>query len=103
MVLTDISYITIGDAFVLMQNNARANAGRVSMTFLDDEGISVTNWLTRSPDLNPVEHTWYILAGRIRRRQHYPENVQNLIDALVQELQAVPHEYATSSSGVGKR
>ena len=46
----------IGDAFILMQDNARAHTARLSMTFLDDEGSTVMNWPARSPDLNPIEH-----------------------------------------------
>ena len=80
----------IGDAFILMQYNARTHAAQVSMTFIDDTGISVMKWPARSPDTNTTEHTWAILSWRFRQRPHHPENVQNRIDALVQELQAIP-------------
>ena len=73
-----------------MQDNACAHTAQVSMTFIDDTGIIVMNWPARSPDLNPIEHTWGILSRRIRQRQHHPENVQTLVDALVQKLQATP-------------
>ena len=33
----------IGDALILMQDNARAHTAQVYMTFLDDKGISVMN------------------------------------------------------------
>ena len=81
----------IGDTFMLMQDNARAHTARVSTTFLDDEGINVMNWPARSPDLNPIEHAWDMLSRRIGQRQHPPESVQSLTDALVQEWQAIPH------------
>ena len=41
----------IGDAFILMQDNARAHIAQVYMSFLDDKGISVMNRLARSPHL----------------------------------------------------
>ena len=45
----------IRDAFILIQDNARAQIVMVSMAFRDVEGISVMNWLTISPDLNAIE------------------------------------------------
>ena len=30
---------------------------RCYMTFIDDKCISVMNWMARSPDHNPIEHT----------------------------------------------
>ena len=75
----------IGDAFILIQDNGRVHTVRVSMNFIDVEGSSVMNMLTMSPDLNTMEHNWYILSRHIRRRPHHPDNVQNLIDALVQK------------------
>ena len=79
----------IGDTFMLMQDNARAHTARVSTTFLDDEGINVMHLPARSP---------YMLSRRIGQRQHPPESVQSLTDALVQEWQAIPHNDFRGSS-----
>ena len=51
----------IGDAFILMQDNALARTVRVSITFVDDEAINLMNWPARSPklNLNLTEHTLY--------------------------------------------
>ncbi len=73
-----------------MQDNARAHTVRVSMNFLEDEGIAVMDWPARSPDLNPIGHVWDMLSRRVRQRLHPPENAQNLTNALVQEWQAIP-------------
>ena len=79
----------IVDSLILMQDNACPNTDRVSLAFLDDEGISVMNWPTSYADLNPIEHTWGILSRRIRQWPHHPGNVENRIDALVPELLAI--------------
>ena len=79
----------IGDAFILMLYNARARAAQVPMTFIGDTDLSVMNWPARSPDINPAEHTWGILSRQFQQRPHHPENEQDLVDALVQELQAI--------------
>ena len=82
----------IGDAFILIQDNARAQTVLVSMNFLDVEGISVKNWLAMSPDLNPIERTWGNHSRQIRQRSYHPENVQNLMNALVPKLQPMPQK-----------
>ena len=97
----------IGDTFILMQDNTRAHTAQLSMTFLDDEGITVMNWPASSPELNPIEHAWDMLSRRIGQRQHPPESVQSYTDALVQEWQAIPQNdfrrIITSLSGVCER
>ena len=65
----------IVDAFMLMQYNASAFPARVSLTFLDDEWISVMNWLTSSAYLNPIEHTWDMHSRRIGQQPHHPGKV----------------------------
>ena len=85
----------IGDGVILMQDNARAHIAQGSMTFIDDTDICVMNWPAMSPDFNPTEHAWGILFRCIRQRPHHPDNVQNIIDALVQELQNINHKRAS--------
>ena len=79
-----------GDAFIVMQDYARAHTTQVSMNLIDDTGIRVMNGPAGYPDLNPTEHTSGILSRRIRQRHHHPENVQNLIDVLVHDMQDIP-------------
>ena len=83
----------IGDACILMQDNARANTAQMFMTFIDDTGIGVMNWPARSPYINPTEHTWGVLSRRIRQRPHHPDNVQNLIDPLIMLSSVYVHKY----------
>ena len=65
---------TIGDGFIVMQDNARAHIAQGCMTFINDTDISVMNWPARSPAFNTTEHAWGILFRRIRQRLHQPEN-----------------------------
>ena len=80
----------MGDRFVLMQDNARPHTARVSLNFLEEEGIEVMDWPARSPDLNPIEHVWDILRRRVVQRHHPPRVVLDLRRALVEEWDAIP-------------
>ncbi|KAI4882748.1 hypothetical protein NFI96_008749 [Prochilodus magdalenae] len=73
----------VGPGFLLMQDNARPHVAGVCQQFLQDEGIEAMDWPARSPDLNPIEHIWYIMSRSIRCHV-VPQTVQELADALVQ-------------------
>ena len=93
----------IGDAFILMQDNARAHTAQVSMTFIDDTDISVVNWPARSPYITPTEHTWSILSRRIRQRPHHPANVRHPGSGIADHITKGHQEYTKSLSGVCER
>jgi hypothetical protein len=42
-------------------------------------------WLSKSPDLNPIEHLWDNLDRRVRQRQPQPQSLQQLMNALQDE------------------
>uniref|UniRef100_T1IAY8 Tc1-like transposase DDE domain-containing protein n=1 Tax=Rhodnius prolixus TaxID=13249 RepID=T1IAY8_RHOPR len=48
----------IGDQFILMQDNARPHTARIVTEYLEQVGITVLDWLTRTPDMNPIDHLW---------------------------------------------
>lgn len=60
----------VGDDFILMQDNARPHTTHVSMTFLEDESISMMDWPARSSDLNPIEHVWDMLCRCVRETEN---------------------------------
>jgi transposase len=46
-------------------------------------------WPSNSPDLNPIEHLWYILKSQIRKRKVQPRNRKELIDVLQEEWRKI--------------
>ena len=82
----------MGAGFILMQDNARPHTARLSMAFLDSEGIDVMEWPARSPDLNPIEHCWDMLGRRTRSKNPPPRTMNELRDALVQQWAVMPQE-----------
>ena len=57
---------------------------------LEAEGSECMEWPAKSPDLNSIQHAWHILQRRIMARQHKPNTLQQLQNALVQEWSLIP-------------
>ncbi len=45
-------------------------------------------WLSMSPDLNPIEHMWGILKQKVEK--HHVSNIQQLCDVIMEEWKRMP-------------
>ena len=75
-----------------MDGNARPHRARVVNDYLEDEGIELLDWPSRSPDLNPIEHAWDALQRQINARLAQPQTAQQLANALVEEWVRIPRK-----------
>ena len=71
---------------VLQHDNARPYSARHSTQFLANNNVQNLSWPSMSPDLNPNQHTWKELGGRVNDLA----NVRELFQALWQEWVAIP-------------
>ena len=74
--------------FRLQDNNAPAHCARCVTAFKEARGITCLPWPSCSPDLNPIEHAWDVLGKALI--EHPPENLQQLVEQLVQQWDAIP-------------
>lgn len=81
-----------GENFLFMHDNAPPHTGRVATNFLETEGVTVLQWPSCSPDLNPIEHLWDMIKRRIRARVNNPGNTDQLIQAALEEWENLPQE-----------
>lgn len=53
----------------------------------------IFSWLALSPDLSTIEHLWYELDKRVRRRNQTPSSVNQLQAALLEECKKIPQAF----------
>ncbi|KAJ3449027.1 hypothetical protein M0812_01516 [Anaeramoeba flamelloides] len=57
-----------GDDFEFLQDNAPIHKSKLSMNWFKENSIKLVSFLTKSPDLNPIEKIWNDLKKHDRRR-----------------------------------
>ncbi|GFT80356.1 transposable element Tcb1 transposase [Trichonephila clavipes] len=75
----------LGAEFLFMDDNTRPHHANIVDECLQSEDIARMDWPAYSPDLNRIEHVWYMLDRRIAARQPPPTCLTELRRALLDE------------------
>ena len=70
------------DTVIFQHDNAPLYTSRLTKTFLQERNLKVLKWPARSPDLNPIENVWGLLAREVYSNGKQYFRVQELKDAL---------------------
>jgi hypothetical protein len=74
---------------LFMQDGARPHTAKKTLKFLQTNNVDyIADWPARSPDLNPIETLWALLARRVGNR--LPTDEAELEQFFVEEWNAVP-------------
>lgn len=65
-------------SWTLQQGNAPVHTAKHKKEWLNSKNITVMDWPARSPDLNPMEDTWSILARAVYRDRRQFETIESL-------------------------
>lgn len=77
----------IGRRATFQHDNDPKHSARATTAFLLQKNVSVLQWPSMSPDLNPIEHLWGILKRKVE--EHNPKNIEALKNVIQQEWNAI--------------
>ena len=81
-------------AWVFQQDNDPKHTANSVKDYLetkkDELGITIMDWPSQSPDLNPIEHVWAYIKAKLRKRVDKPSNLDQLYEHIQQEWAAIP-------------
>ncbi|GMF67263.1 unnamed protein product [Phytophthora fragariaefolia] len=72
-----------GTEFVFMQDNVSIHASTKTREFFKGINVTLLEWPTRCPDLNPIENVWAILADKDYRHGKQYQSVVELTAAVM--------------------
>lgn len=67
-----------GTRYIFQQDNASPHTSHARKQWFESKGIDVLRWPAKSPDLNPIENMWGILARSVYRRGRQFSTVEEL-------------------------
>ncbi|GFY14861.1 transposable element Tcb2 transposase [Trichonephila clavipes] len=82
---------TIGDDFILMDDNCRPHRANLVEDFLFEEGIVRMEWPASSSDMNPIEHIWDALGRRVAGHQPPHKRSKNCKDLFLKSGTEYPN------------
>ncbi|CAJ0939039.1 unnamed protein product, partial [Mesorhabditis belari] len=74
----------------LQKDNASIHVNQATKSWLQSKEVPLLDWPACSPDLNPIENLWGMLARRVYGNSTQYANVQALKDAITREWNAIP-------------
>ena len=72
-----------GSRWTLCQDNDPKHTSRAAKNLYENEDISILDWPSNSPDLNPIENAWGLLKHNVERR--IPQSKMQLKEFMVEE------------------
>ncbi|KAL0148387.1 hypothetical protein M9458_056287 [Cirrhinus mrigala] len=80
--------LRLGRRFTFQQDNDPKHTAKITKEWLHNNSVTVLEWPSRSPDLNPIEHLWRDLKMAVHQR--LPSNLTELEKICKEEWQRIP-------------
>ncbi len=80
--------LRLGRRFTFQQDNDPKHTAKITKEWLHNNSVTVLEWPSQSPDLNPIEHLWRDL--NMAAHQCLPSNLTELERICKEEWQRIP-------------
>ncbi len=80
--------LRLGRRFSFQQDNDPKHTAKITKEWLHNNSVTVLEWPSQSPDLNPIEHLWRDLKMAVHQR--LPSNLTELERICKEEWQRIP-------------
>ncbi len=80
--------LRLGRSFTFQQDNDPKHTAKITKEWLHNNSVTVLEWPSQSPDLNPIEHLWRDLKMAVHQR--LPSNLTELERICKEEWQRIP-------------
>ena len=75
--------VRLGRRYIIQQDGDPKYRAKIILKWLKGNKIKTLDWVSRSPDLNPIDRLWSILKRRVAERK--PKNVASLRSVISDE------------------
>ncbi len=86
--LQSVQDLRLGRRFTFQQDNDPKLTAKITKEWLHNNSVTVLEWPSQSPDLNPIEHLWRDLKMAVHQR--LPSNLTELERICKEEWQRIP-------------
>lgn len=84
------------EGLIFQQDNASVHKSHHTQNWLESKNIKTMDWPTCSPDQNPIENIWGILARRVYAQNRQYQSVFDLKEAVIDEWRSINEEIRTN-------
>jgi transposase len=78
--------------FIWQQDNDKKHVSQMAKDWFEDHNVTLLDWPSQSPDLNPIEHLWENLKRRLNNYPTFPTSIYELQQRIEVEWKRTPVE-----------
>lgn len=92
IMLPSVTQLYGNNNFVYQQDNCPVHTAAIIREWFVNNNIELLPWPSRSPDINPIENVWGLLVKKIYRRDFFPQNANQLWEAVQESWEELSHD-----------